>query len=194
MKNFFLWAVAISALCSSCETADEQLVENNNSLRTKTTVQSRTVSDFIVYTNVVNSFIYNYNETHDTNLIRYQNHVNNIVPSGSGTEVIDFTQLNTLENANNSIIEQFNYTTETKTAINAILNNTFTTDILATITNTQEYDLVNTLYAIQQEGDGDYGDKEWKQRRTIAFAYGAQYNLTKAILYAGAVDLKKYIL
>ena len=194
MQKFFLWAVAISALCSSCETADEQLVENNNSLNTKTTVQPRTVNDFIVYTNVLNSFVYNYNETHDTNLIQYQNHVNYIVPNHSGTEVIDFTQLNVLENASNSIIEQFNYTTETKTAINAILNNTFTTDMLTTITNTQEYDLLNTLYAIKQDGNGDYGDDEWKNKRSIAFAYGAQYHLTKAILYAGAVGLKKHTL
>lgn len=192
MKHFFLWAVAISALCSSCETADESFLENNNLPNETLQMQQRMVSDYDVYSNVVNSFVYNDQQTHYDNLLRFQEHTNYLVPNDSISEVINFTQLSLLENTDEKFINQLNYSTETKAAITSILNGTFNTSTLALITNTQEYNLLNTLYAIHSDGNGDDGDDKWNDKKTIAFAYGAQYNLTQAILYAGAIDLIKY--
>lgn len=192
MKHFFLWAVAISALCSSCETADESILENNTLPNEVLQPQQRVESDYNVYKNVVNSFEYDEEQSYNNNLLKFQQHVNDMLPNGNITEVIDFTQLSLLENANETFINQLNYSNETKTAIAAILNNTFTADTLTLITNTQEFNLLNALYAMHSDANGDEGDDKWRKRKIIAFAYGSQYSLTSAVLYAGAIDLMKY--
>lgn len=191
MKHFFLWAVAISALCSSCETADESILENNTLPNKVLKAQQRTIDDYNLYKNVINSFVYNKQLSHNNNLLRFQQHVNYMLPNGSTTEVIDFTQLSLLENANENYINQLNYSVETKLIINTIINENFNIDSLTVITNAQEINMLNTLYAVHNNGNGN-DDDNWKDRKTIAFAYGAQYNLTNAVLYAGAIDLIKY--
>ena len=194
MRYFFLWAVAISALCSSCETADESFSKNNNIPQEVFTTQQRKVNYYNVYKSVIDSFTYNEQLSHYNNLLQFQDHVNSLVPNSTVTEAIDFTQLNALENADEQFIDQLSYSTETKMAITAILNGTFNADMLTFISNTHEYDLINTLYAIYSNGNGngDDDDDHWKDRRIIAFAYGFQYNITQAVLYAGAIDLMKY--
>lgn len=194
MKYFFLWAVAISALCSSCETADESFLEENNTNSSNQTLQTqqRTVSDYDVYNNVVSSFVYDTLQLHYENQLEFEQHVNNLVHNGSTYEAINFTQLEVLISADINYIEQLNYSTEAKAAITAILNQTFDTDSLKLINSTEEYRLITTLYDIHGNGNGN-DDDNWNDRKIIAFAYGAQYNLTNAILYAGVIDLIKYI-
>lgn len=188
MKHFFLWAVAISALCSSCETADESFVENNNRPEITLLTQHRTVSDYDAYTNVINSFTYDNSQSHYNNQLQFEQHVNNSVPNGITYEAINFSRLDELEHADTAFVNQLNYSLNAKTVIIDLINGTFNTNSLTSITNTDEHRLITTLYAIHHNGNGD---DEWKNNRTIAFAYGAQFNLTQAILYSGAVDLVK---
>jgi len=192
MKHFFLWAVAISALCSSCETADESFSKNNNIPQEVFTTQQRKGNYYDVYKSVINSFTYNDQLLHYNNLLQFQEHVNDIVPNSTVAEAIDFTQLNVLENADEEFIDELNYSIEAKIAITAILNGTFNADMLTLISNTHEHDLINTLYTIHSNGNGDDDDEHWRDRKIIAFAYGFQNNITQAVLYAGAIDLMKY--
>jgi len=54
----------------------------------------------------------------------------------------------------------------------------------------EEYRLVQTLVALHNDNNGnDYGDKDVRGKKNIAFAYGAQYGFTQAVLYAGAIEL-----
>ena len=75
MKQFFLWAVVLSALCSSCETADETFLENNETDHTAAK-QSGVWNDYEVYQNIVNTFGYDTQQTHQENLLRFEQHVN----------------------------------------------------------------------------------------------------------------------
>jgi len=189
MKHFFLWAVAISALCSSCETADESFMENTITPETKLAIQHRLLSEYDVYKNVVSSFVYNKEQSHYDNELRFEQHVNNSVPNGTTYEAINFDRLSMLKNTDISFVSQFTYSTSAKTAIVAIINGTFTTGNLTLITDTAEHNLIMTLYALHNDGNGD---DEWKNNKTIAFAYGAQFNRTQAVLYAGVINLLQY--
>lgn len=191
MKHFYLWAVAISALCSSCETTNEPILENNTATNQTLQIQQRMANDYETYNSVVSSFVYNKQLSHNNNLLLFEQHVNNLIISKNTYETLNLTQLSVLENTDEKFVSQLNYSTEAKTAITDILSNTFTTSSLSTITNTKEYNLITTLYAIYGNDNGN-GDDKWRDRKTIAFAYGAQYNLTQAILYAGAIDLMKF--
>lgn len=54
--------------------------------------------------------------------------------------------------------------------------------------NEKEFRLIQTLFVLHNDNGGnDYDDDD--DRRTIAFAYGAQYSFTQAVLYAGAMEL-----
>ena len=55
------------------------------------------------------------------------------------------------------------------------------------ITNESEHRLIETLVVLHSNGNGD--DDLLNDKRSIAFAYGAQYSLTQAVLYAGAIEL-----
>lgn len=178
MKHFFLWAVAISAFFSSCETADEY-ISNPNMNDVAYENQYRSLSNYEVYTNVVSGFTYDNKQSHYNNLLQFELHVNNSIPNGNIYEAINFTHLTVLENTDATYINQLNYSIDAKAMIVSILDGTFNTDSLTLITDTEEQNLITTLYAIHNDGNGD---DEWKNNKTIAFAYGAQYNLTQAIL------------
>lgn len=189
MKHFFLWAVVISALCSSCETADESFTQDTVTSDKTLAIQHRDLSDYEVYKNAVGSFVYDKIQSNYNNQLQFEQHVNNYVPNGTTYEAINFDLLNMLEGGGASLVSQLTYSTNTKAAIVAILNGTFNTGNLTLITNTEEHNLIVTLYALHNDGNGD---DEWKNNKTIAFAYGAQYNLTQAVLYAGTVNLIQY--
>jgi len=186
MRHFFLWAVAISALCSSCETADETFFENHKAPDVKLETKHRKLSDYDIYKNTVNSFEYNKKQSHYNNLLQFEQHVNNSVPNGTTYEAINFVRLSALEHTDATFVSQLMYSTNTKAAIVGILDGTFNIGNLTLITDTDEQNLIMTLYALHNDGNGD---DEWKNNRTIAFAYGAQHNLTQAILYAGTLNL-----
>lgn len=109
--------------------------------------------------------------------------MNLLVPDETARyESIDEEQLAVLLSANEHFISELNYSAEFKTALYDIvyLNKQFVPQLSVQ----SESDLLNTLFEM-------YNDDKWNDKKTIAFAYGAQYNLTLAILYAGAVELSR---
>ena len=65
MNRFFLYAVAITALCSSCETEDETLAtETNNQTNTFHYAKGVEVNNYQMYQSILNSFVYNNQQTH----------------------------------------------------------------------------------------------------------------------------------
>lgn len=194
MKRFFLYAVAISALCSACETEDETFAtETNNQTNALHQAKSVETNDYQTYQSILNSFVYNNEQTHQENLLLFEQHVNrqmlNYVPQETYKyENINTEQLLVLEQADTDFIEQLVYSNETKQTIYTLVSNQFNSDMLQLITNESERRLIGTLFALHSYGNDD--DK-LNGNRNIAFAYGAQYSLTQAVLYAGAIELKK---
>ena len=193
MKRFFLYAVAIAALCSSCETEDEAFAtETNNQTNVLYQAKGVQANDYQTYQSVLNSFVYNNQQTYQENLLRFEEHVNrqmlNYVPQETYTyEKINTEQLLMLKQADTNYIEKLAYTEETKLAVYTIVSNKFNSDMVHLITNENERHLIETLFALHSNGNGD--DNKLNGKRSIAFAYGAQYNLTQAVLYAGAIEL-----
>lgn len=192
MKRFFLYAVAIAALCSSCETEDETFAtETNNQTNTLYHAKGVEVNNYQMYQSILNSFVYNNQQTHQENLLRFEQHVNrqmlNYVPQETYKyEKINTEQLLMLQQADTNYIQKLAYTEETKLAIYAIISNRFNSEATALITNGNERRLAETLFELHGNGNDD---DFWNNKRTIAFAYGAQYSLTQAVLYAGAIEL-----
>lgn len=196
MKRFFLYAVAIAALCSSCETEDETFAtETNNHSNALQHAKGVQVNDYQTYQSILNNFDYNNQQTHQENLRQFEKHVNrqmlNYVPQETYKyEKINTEQLLVLEQANTNYIEQLVYSNETKQAIYAIISNSFNSDTAQLITVESERRLIETLFAMHSNGNGNGNDGDiWNRNKTIAFAYGAQYSLTHAVLYAGAIEL-----
>lgn len=192
MKRFFLYAVAITALCSSCETEDEAFATETNR-QTNVLYQAKGVqaNDYQTYQSILNSFIYNNQQTYQENLLLFEQHVNrqmlNYVPQETYKyEKINTEQLLMLKQADTNYIEKLVYTKETKLAIYAIIGKQFKSDMVQLITNESERHLIETLFTLDNNGNDD---DLWNRNKTIAFAYGAQYNLTQAVLYAGAIEL-----
>lgn len=192
MKRFFLCAVAIAALCSSCETADEAFATQTNN-QTNALYEAKNVeaNDYQTYQNILNSFDYNNQQTHQENLLRFEQHVNQQIPYYVPQETYKYEKINTeqlliLEQTGIAFIEQLVYTNETKQAIYAIIGNRFNSDMVELITNESEHNLIETLFALHSNGNDD---DLWNRNKTIAFAYGAQYSFTQAVLYAGAIEL-----
>lgn len=77
MKRFFLYAVAITALCSSCETEDETFAKETTN-QTNALHQSKGVqaNNYQTYQSILNSFVYNNHQTYQENLLRFEQHVN----------------------------------------------------------------------------------------------------------------------
>nr|WP_298003039.1 hypothetical protein [uncultured Flavobacterium sp.] len=194
MKRFFLYAVAISALCSSCETEDEAFAtETNNQTNTLHQAKGVETNDYQNYQSILNSFVYNNQQTHRENLLLFEQHVNrqmlNYVPQETYTyEKINTEQLLVLQQVDADYIEKLVYTKETKRAIYAIIGNSFNCDMARLITNENEQRLIETLFALHSNGNGN-DDDLLNGKRNIAFAYGAQYSFTQAVLYAGAIEL-----
>ncbi|MEG0851666.1 MAG: hypothetical protein RSF34_21065 [Flavobacterium sp.] len=193
MKRFFLYAVAISALCSSCETEDEAFAtETNNQNNTLHQAKGVEANDYQTYQSILNSFVYNNQQTYQENLLQFEGHVNqqmlNYVPQNIYKyEKMNTEQLLVLEQAGTNFIDQLFYTEETKQVIYSIVSNQFNIEIMQLITNESERHLIETLFALHSNGNGD--DDKWNRKKNIAFAYGAQYSLTQAVLYAGAIEL-----
>lgn len=193
MKRFFLYAVAISALCSSCETEDETFAtETNNQTNALHQAKGVKANDYETYQSILNSFEYNHQQTYQENLLLFEQHVNRQMLNYVPQEIHEYEKINTeqllmLQHADTNYIQKLAYTEETKQAIYAIIGNQFKSDMVQLITNESERHLIETLLALHNNGNGD--DDKLNDNRSIAFAYGAQYNLTQAVLYAGAIEL-----
>lgn len=195
MKRFFLYAVAITALCSSCETEDETFAtETNNQPNAMHHAKGVEANDYQIYQSILNSFVYNNEQTYQDNVLLFEAHVNQqmlnyVTQETDGYEKINTEQLLVLEQADAYFIEQLAYTKAIKQTIHDIVGNNFNSETVRLITNQKERRLVETLVALH--GNGDDNDDKLNGKRTIAFAYGAQYSLTQAVLYAGAIELIK---
>lgn len=193
MKRFFLYAVAISALCSSCEIEDETFATETNR-QTNYLYQGKSIetNDYQTYQSILNSFVYNNQQTYQENLLLFEQHVNRQMLNYVSQETYTYEKINTeqllmLQHADTNYIQKLAYTEETKLAVYTIVSNKFNSDMVHLITNENERHLIETLFALHSNGSGD--DDLLNDKRSIAFAYGAQYNLTQAVLYAGAIEL-----
>lgn len=195
MNRFFLYAVAITALCSSCETEDETFAtETKNQPNALYHAKGVEANDYQIYQSILNSFVYNNQQTHKENLLQFEQHVNRLMLQYMPQETDGYKKINTeqllmLQQADTNCIEKLAYTEETKQAIYALVSKRFNSDMVQLITNENEQRLIETLFALHSNGNGN--DNKWNGNRTIAFAYGAQYSFTQAVLYAGAIELIK---
>lgn len=191
MKRFFIYAVAITALCTSCETENELLIkENNTKTKTSPVAKDSKVNDYQIYTDIINNFTYDHLKTYEENIVLFEQYVNQEIPNyipleNHGYEKIKREQLLALQQADKTFVTQLVYTQETKQVIYDILENRYNTNNTQLITDENEQNLIQTLVALYGNGD----DNKWNGKKSIAFAYGAQYNITQAILYAGAIEL-----
>ena len=192
MKRFFLYAVAITALCSACETENEVFAtKTNNQTTILNQAKSAKANHYQIYQSIMNSFVYNKSQTYEENQLLFEEHVNQqisyyVKPETYEYERINPEQLFVLEKADVTFIEQLTYTKETKQVIYAIVTNHFNSETMPLITNEDERNLIATLFALHGNGNDD---DLWNRKKNIAFAYGAQYNFTQAVLYAGAIEL-----
>lgn len=192
MKRFFLYAVAITALCSACETENEVFAtKTNNQTTTLNQAKSTKANYYQIYQSILSSFEYNKSQTYEKNLLLFEQHVNQQIPDYIQQETFKYEKINpeqllVLEQAEANFIEQLAYTEGTKQVIYAIVTNHFNSETMPFITNEDERLLIETLFALHGNGNDD---DLWNRKKNIAFAYGAQYNFSQAVLYAGAIEL-----
>jgi len=189
MKRLFLYAVAIAAFCSSCET-DDEVVATSSSTENLNTYLAKNVefTDFQIYQIIINSFYYNNSITYEKNISLFEKHVNtkilNYYPNDSMSfEKIDLMQLEILQTDANLIIGQMKYSLVTRQIIYDIVNDRYNSLDVLKISDDFEKQLVQTLLSVNDSDD------RWNGKRGIAYAYGAQYSIVQAILYAGAFEL-----
>src|SRR5690606_40556913 len=124
MKKIFLSAVAISALCSSCETADDIYAEKTSHKTYTTSTHHGTNKAYDQYRNIVNSFVYDQKLDYRNNMQLFEQHVNHHIQQNTdkllyGT--MDIEILQQLFYADESLIEQLNYSDAFKENLQAIL-------------------------------------------------------------------------
>ncbi|SEH81850.1 hypothetical protein SAMN02927937_01593 [Paenimyroides aquimaris] len=189
MNKYFLWAVAIAALCSACETDNEAFApETKKQTIALQQAKSAEANDYQMYQSILSSFVYNQDETYAENLLRFEQHVNQYIPHSDETtpyKPLDLKQIAFLTTADAGYIEHFNYSATAKTMMYAVLNQRYNDETAKSTLEPQEYRLVQTLAALYNDNNGNGYDDDIRGRRTIAFAYGAQYSFTQAVLYAG---------
>jgi len=91
MNKYFLWAVAIAALCSSCETADEAFATEKEQTITLQQGKSAEANDYQMYQSILNSFVYDSQQPYQENLLRFEQHVNRCIAYGG--ETVPYEQL-----------------------------------------------------------------------------------------------------
>lgn len=94
MKRFFLYAVAITALCSSCETEDETFAtETNNQPNALYHAKGVEANDYQIYQSILNSFVYNNEQTYQNNLLLFEAHVNRLMLNYVAQETYKYKQV-----------------------------------------------------------------------------------------------------
>jgi len=192
MKNFFLAAVAISALCSSCENTDETLLTESNyeSLNAQKT-KGLFNTDYETYRNVLENFEYKNDQNYIDNVVSFEKHVNRTLksdPQENTYESIKMEQLKMLIENHENIIDELHYSIKFKEYLYNIVYKNNVVDFQ--LRDERENRLMNTLSKIHNDNKGD---DLLNGKRTIAFAYGNQYSFKQAVLYAGAIELKTKI-
>ncbi len=191
MKKNFLLAVAISALISSCEMTDETFIQEKNTNKNEVTEKKSALNEVELYYTIMNAFSYNQLESYENNLAVFEKHTNDytnrILGSSTAYEAIDTKQLSSIVMDPDEVVNQLNCSKQVKMMIHTILKFDGKVLINSSLFTEEEHKLLFVLSCLQ--ADDSINDSGWKRKRTIAFAYGAQYSITKAILYAGAVEL-----
>lgn len=193
MKKFFLAAVAISALCSSCESTDETLSSETNyeSLNAQK-VKGLANNDYETYRNVLENFVHSNDQNYTENVVRFEKYVNLVLKNDTQAntyESINMDQLAILVENNEIIINELHYSEEFKEQLYNIVYKNSAAEF--SLRNEEENNLIITLFKMHNDNNGN--DDKLNKNRTIAFAYGAQSNFKRAVLYAGAIDLKTKI-
>ncbi len=191
MKKNFLLAVAISALISSCEMTDETFIQEKNTNKNEVTEKKSALNEVELYYTIINAFSYDELESYENNLAVFEKHTNDytnrILGSSTAYEAIDTKQLSSILMDPDEVVNQLNCSKQVKMMIHTILKFDGKVLIDSSLFTEDEHKLLFVLSCLQ--ADDSINDSGWKRKRTIAFAYGAQYSITKAILYAGAVEL-----
>src|SRR5690606_35480422 len=111
MNKYFLWAVAISALCSSCETEDEAFAtETKNQTIALQQAQNVATNDYQTYQSILHSFVYDNQQPYQENLLRFEQHVNRYIAYSDEKapyKQLDLRQVSFLATANAAYIEHF---------------------------------------------------------------------------------------
>ena len=191
MKKIFLSAVAISALYSSCETADD-IYEKETKHETRTTSAYKSTSDnYEHYRNIVDGFTYDQNLNYRSNMQLFEQYVNRYIQQNLDDALyqpIDWEKLNQLCSADESFIKQLDYSDAFKERLQAILQGKNAS--IPELTNETEKQIVTTVLKMHGDYAGNGDDNTLDDKRIIAYAYGAQHSFTQAVLYAGAIELK----
>jgi len=193
MNKYFLWAVAISALCSSCETEDEVFLTAQEQIIASKEAENVEINYYQTYQSILSSFVYDNQQTNQENLLRFEQHVNHCMPydeEKASYERMDLKQVAFLATTDATYIEHLNYSETAKTILYAVLNDQYNEEIAKNTLEPEEYRLIQALAALHNDNNGNgYDDDILNDRRTIAFAYGAQHRFIKAVLYTGAVEI-----
>lgn len=191
MKKLFLSAVAISALCSSCETGDDIYAEKTSHKTYTTSTHHGTNKAYDQYRNIVNSFVYDQKLDYRNNMRLFEQHVNHHIQQNTDKmlyETMDWENLQQLCYADESLIKQLDYSDAFKESLQAILQEKNAS--IPELTNATEKQIAATVLKMHGDYAGNGDDDKLDDKRIIAYAYGAQHSFTQAVLYAGAIELK----
>lgn len=191
MKKIFLSAVAISALCSSCETGDDIYAEKTSHKTYTTSTHHGTNKAYDQYRNIVNSFVYDQKLDYRNNMRLFEQHVNHHIQQNTDKmlyETMDMEILQQLCYADESLIEQLNYSDAFKENLQAILQGKNAS--IPELTIATEKQIAATVLKMHGDYAGNGDDNKLGGNRIIAYVYGAQHSFTQAVLYAGAIELK----
>ena len=191
MKKFFLATVAISALCSSCESTDDSILnETNYEPLNVQKIKGLDNNDYETYRNVLENFVYKNDQSYIANVVSFEKYVNRTLNNESQTNIyesINMDRLKMLVENHENIINELHYSIEFKEYLYHIVykNNV----VNFQLKDERENRLMNTLFKMHNDNNGNGNDDKLNKRRTIAFAYGNQNSFKQAVLYSGAIEL-----
>ncbi|RRJ89171.1 hypothetical protein EG240_12430 [Paenimyroides tangerinum] len=190
MKRNFLIAVAIIGLCSSCETDNEFFTDSQQKTNYALQRSYHTANfNYETYQLIIEGFEYHKALPYHENVMLYEKYVNSTlyeIGLNESYKMIDYDILQKLLQADEMIISEFDYSSNAKILMEQLLKEgSYDASVFQKL-NATEQSILNTMLALSTDNKGD---DRIDDKRTIAFAYGAQFSFTEAILYAGAVAL-----
>lgn len=190
MKRNFLIAVAIIGLCSSCETDNEFFTDAQQEKNDALQRSYHTANfNYETYQLIIEGFEYHKAIPYHENVMLYEKYVNSTLYEmglNESYKMIDYDILQKLLQADEMIISEFDYSSDTKMLMEQLLKEgSYDASVFQKL-NATEQSILNIMLALSTDNKGD---DRIDDKRTIAFAYGAQFSFTEAILYAGAVAL-----
>ena len=147
-------------------------------------------NDYETYRNVLENFVYNNDQSYIANVVSFEKYVNRTLNNESQTNIyesINMDRLKMLVENHENIINELHYSIEFKEYLYHIVykNNV----VNFQLKDERENRLMNTLFKMHNDNNGNGNDDKLNKRRTIAFAYGNQNSFKQAVLYSGAIEL-----